>query len=141
MMICGVLPIDTMRDYVGPVTLLLSKITKEVFEVDFKIELPPRDSSLYTVSTFLQLVAAKKGWFTGRNLPNEFQAAKSVLKAYTTGALLFCETRPDYDAEKHGAIQQCGFGMDLEAKATGDARNYEEMKEASSDDENASDSE
>lgn len=53
MMICGVLPIDTMRDYIGPVTLILSRMTKEVLEQTFKIELPPRDSPLYTVSTFL----------------------------------------------------------------------------------------
>ena len=32
MMICGVLPIDTMREYVSPITLFLSKITKEVIE-------------------------------------------------------------------------------------------------------------
>lgn len=32
MMICGVLPIDTMREYVSPITLFLAKITKEVIE-------------------------------------------------------------------------------------------------------------
>lgn len=66
--------------------------------------MPPRDSSMYTVSTFCQLYAAKRGWFSGRNLPNEFLAAKALIKEYTTGKLLFCETRPDYDAEVHGVI-------------------------------------
>jgi large subunit GTPase 1 len=102
MMICGVLPIDTMRDYIGPVASILSRVTKEVLEASFKIEMPPRDSLMYTVSTFLQLYASKLGWFTGRNLPNEFLAAKAILRDYTKGSLLFCEVRPDYSAEVHG---------------------------------------
>lgn len=117
-MTCGVLPIDTMRDYVGPITLILSRINKEVLEALFKIELPPRDSNLYTVSTFLQVYASKHGWFTGRNLPNEFLAAKAILREYTNGSLLFCETRPDFDSEKHGAVKQCGFNIDLTKNAT-----------------------
>lgn len=113
MMICGVLPIDTMRDYVGPISLILERISKEFLEIQYKIEMPARNSSLYNVSTFLQLFASKHGWFTGRNLPNEFLAAKHILKDYTTGSLLFCEVRPDFDPEKHGQIQQCGFGVEL----------------------------
>ena len=116
-MTCGVLPIDTMRDYIGPIGLILSRIDKEVLEAQFKIELPPRDSNLYTVSTFLSVFASKHGWFSGRNLPNEFLAAKAILKFYTNGNLLFCETRPDFDAEKHGKVKQCGFNVDLTAKA------------------------
>ena len=131
MMTCGVLPIDTMRDYVGPIGLILSRIDKEVLEAQFKIELPPRDSNLYTVSTFLQVYASKLGWFSGRNLPNEFLAAKAILKEYTNGKLLFCETRPDFDSEKHGKVQQCGLNVDLNAKPAVNAQNYEEIKEES----------
>jgi len=131
MMTCGVLPIDTMRDYIGPIGLILSRIDKEVLEAQFKIELPPRDSNLYTVSTFLSVFASKHGWFSGRNLPNEFLAAKAILKFYTNGNLLFCETRPDFDAEKHGKVKQCGFNVDLTAKAFVNAQNYEEIKEES----------
>lgn len=121
MMICGVLPIDTMRDYFGPIMSILTRMTKEVLEAQFKIEMPPRDSPLYTVSTFLQLYASRFGWFTGRNLPNEFLAAKAVLREYTTGSLLFCEVRPDYAADKHGEIVQCGFNIDLSKSAQANA--------------------
>ena len=84
-----------------------------MLEAQYKIELPPRDSSMYTVSTFLQLYASKKGWFSGRNLPNEFLAAKAILKEYTKGTLLYCETRPDYDEEIHGKIDQSGFNLNV----------------------------
>jgi large subunit GTPase 1 len=73
MMTCGVLPIDKMRDYIGPMGLILGKVPKEVLEAHYKIILPPRhNKKLYTVSTFCSTFAAKKGWFTGRSLPNEF---------------------------------------------------------------------
>jgi large subunit GTPase 1 len=105
MMTCGVLPIDKMRDYIGPMGLILGKIPKEVLEAHYKIILPPRENKkLYTVSTFCSTFAAKKGWFTGRSLPNEFQAAKTIMKDFTTGKLAFVHLRPDFDASKHDKV-------------------------------------
>jgi hypothetical protein len=103
--------------------------------------LPPRNDPLYTVSTFLGTFAAKKGWYTASNLPNEFQAAKKVLKDYTTGKLCFCMMRPDFDPSVHTKVLQAGFTLDLEEKAVPQANNYEEMKEANSDEEDDSDDE
>jgi hypothetical protein len=71
MMCCGVLPIDTMTDYHSPIALVLSRVPKETLENHYKIRLPPRDSKRYTASTFLAVYAAKKGFVTGRGLPNE----------------------------------------------------------------------
>lgn len=114
MMCCGVLPIDKMREYMAPIALILKRIPKEVLEAHYKINLPPRDDPrLYTVPFMLQTYAAKKGWFTGRSLPNESQAAKTILKDYTTGKLPFCMVRPDFDPAVHTAIQQCGFNVVL----------------------------
>ena len=53
MMCCGVLPIDQMRDHISPISLVLSRVSKEVLEVAYKIVLPPRNSAKYTTSTFL----------------------------------------------------------------------------------------
>jgi large subunit GTPase 1 len=104
-MTCGVLPIDKMREHVGPISLILSKIPKEVLEAHYKITLPPRDNKkLYTVSTFLSTYAAKKGWFTGRSLPAEIQAAKYIMKEFTTGKLAFVHLRPDFDPSKHKKV-------------------------------------
>ena len=50
---------------------------------------------------------------TGRGLPNENLASKTVMKDYTTGRLLHCMLRPDFDIEKHGDIQQSGFNLDM----------------------------
>ena len=94
-----------MRDHISPIQLVLSRVPKDVLEVSYKIILPPRDSHMYTAATFLQVIASKKGWYTGRGLPNENLAAKTVMKDYTTGRLLHCLIRPDFDIDKHGDIQ------------------------------------
>lgn len=52
-MTCGVLNIDTMRDYVAPIQLIMSRVPKEVLEAQYKVKLPPRDSNQYTASIFL----------------------------------------------------------------------------------------
>lgn len=89
MMTCGVLNIDTMRDYVGPIQLIMSRVPKEVLEVQYKLRLPPRDSEKYTATVFLMLIASSKGWLTGSATPNVAIAARSVLKDYTNGKLLY----------------------------------------------------
>ena len=113
MMCCGVLPIDQMRDHISPIKLVLSRVPKEVLEAMYKIYLPPMDSPKYTTSTFLQVFASKKGWKTGSGTPAEIHAAKVVMKDYTSGRLLHCQIRPDFNPENHDRPKQNGFNMDL----------------------------
>ena len=110
--------------------MILSKVPKEVLETQYKIKLPPRENKRYNCQTFLQLFAAKKGWITGRSLPNEFQAAKRVMKDFTSGKLLYVTLRPDYDVEKHGVVAQTGYKLDMTQEEEPDAQNYEELKSA-----------
>ena len=108
---CGVLPIQNIREYVQPVSLIASRIPKPVLEAYYKIQLPARDSARYTTLTFLNVYASKRGWITGNSNPNTAEAAKSVLKDYTTGALVFCHVRPDFNPAAHGALVQAGFDL------------------------------
>jgi len=142
MMCCGVLPIDKMREFTNPIALLLKRIPKEVLEAHYKIKLPPRDDPrLYTVSFFLQTYAAKKGWYTGRTLPNESQAAKHILKEYTTGKLTFCMIRPDFDPEIHTALKQCGFNVEIKEEEEASSQAYEEIKREEPEENSDSDQE
>jgi len=110
----GVLPIQNIRDYMSPCSLIMSRIPKEVLEAHYKIRLPSRTSSKYTTLNFLSIYALKKGWITGGSSnPNVAEAAKAVLKDFTTGALVFCHMRPDFNPEQHTAITQSGFGRSL----------------------------
>ena len=109
MMCCGVLPIDTMKDYISPISLIIHRVPRGVLEEHYKINLPAADSKNYSASMFLQILGAKKGLVTGRGLPNEAMAARFILKDYVNGRLLFCHIRPDYDREVHGEVVQSGF--------------------------------
>ena len=131
MMCCGVLPIDQMRDHITPINLILSRVPKEVLETQYKIYLPPANSSKYTTQTFLQVYASKKGWRTGSGTPAEMHAAKYILKDYTTGRLLHCQLRPDFNPEVHPQCQTSGYNLDLNelSQPMPSAQNYEEIKE------------
>jgi len=108
----GVLPIQNIRDYMSPCSLILSRISKEVLEAYYRIRLPPRESQKYTTLNFLSIYALKKGWITGGSSnPNVAEAAKVVLKDFTTGAIVFCHARPDFDPSKHEAVRQAGFDV------------------------------
>lgn len=108
---CGVLPIQNIREYVQPVSLIASRIPKPVLEAYYKIQLPARDSTKYTTLTFLNVYASKRGWITGNANPNTAEAAKAVLKDYTTGAIVFCHVRPDFNTAAHGSLVQSGFNL------------------------------
>lgn len=96
---CGVLPIHTIRDYISPVSLIMSRVPKEVLQAYYKIQLPARNHPRYTSMTLLCMIALKKGWITGSNNPNTAQCSRHVLTDYTTGQLVFCHLRPDYEME------------------------------------------
>ena len=82
-----------------------------MLEAYYKIQLPARDSTKYTTLTFLNVYASKRGWITGNANPNTAEAAKAVLKDYTTGAIVFCHVRPDFNTATHGALVQSGFNL------------------------------
>ena len=89
------------------------------------------ESNKYTAATFLQVYASKKGWKTGSGTPAEMHAAKIVMKDYTTGRLLHCQLRPDFDGSVHGPCMQNGFNLNLQAEElsqSASAQNYEEIK-------------
>lgn len=53
MMCNGVLPIDTMKDYLSPIALIINRIPKEILEDYYKIKLPNKSSTNYNASFFL----------------------------------------------------------------------------------------
>ena len=53
MMCCGVLPVDTMKDFISPISLIIHRVPKEVLESYYRIGLPPTTSRKYNASIFL----------------------------------------------------------------------------------------
>lgn len=96
----GITPIDKIVDYLLPIQLVIYNVPRWNLEAYYKIKLP----DLYSSTQFLQVIALKYGYLTGRSIPNEAMASRIILKDYVSGHLLYCYTRPDYSQEKHGEI-------------------------------------
>ena len=100
MLVNGILPIDNLREYHQPISIVIQHIPKKVLERFYKVELP----DIYSATQFLQVLATKRGFITGRALPDEAKMSKLVLKDYVGGKLIHCVLRPDYDENLHGFI-------------------------------------
>ncbi|EPQ60470.1 kinase-like protein [Gloeophyllum trabeum ATCC 11539] len=92
----GVLPIDQMREYTGPVTLVVKRIPKEVLEATYGLSM--RTSGYgqeVTASDLLIPYAISRGFMrSGQGNPDEARAARYILKDYVNAKLLYCHPPP-----------------------------------------------
>ena len=100
MLVNGIYPIDTLKDYHTPIHIIIQRIPARILNNFYKVQLP----DIYSAKQFLQILAEKRGFYTGNALPDEAKTAKLVLKDYVSGKLLYCYLRPDYSEEKFGYI-------------------------------------
>lgn len=98
-MVCnGVLPIDNIKDYLSPMDLLSQRIPKIVYEKLYGINLSEYKD--LDGSTVLATYSKKRGFVTGRGLPDEAKASKIMLKDFVNGKLLYVKLPPEYNGEK-----------------------------------------
>jgi large subunit GTPase 1 len=101
----GVLPIDQLREYTGPVALVAKRIPKSFLEALYGITIHMRPleeggTGVVTASELLRAYARARGFATtGQGNPDESRAARYILKDYVNGKLLYVEPPPgDIDA-------------------------------------------
>lgn len=96
----GVLPIDQLREYTGPVGLVVQRIPQPFLEAVYGIKIhtrPPEEggTGVPTASELLRAYARARGFATtGQGQPDESRAARYILKDYVNGKLLFCHPPP-----------------------------------------------
>jgi large subunit GTPase 1 len=96
----GVLPIDQLREFLGPAGLVAQRIPQRFLEAMYgmKIQVRPFEeggTGTPTASEILRAYAAARGFSTqGLGQPDESRAARYVLKDYVKGKLLFCHPPP-----------------------------------------------
>lgn len=91
-MVCnGVLSIDQMTDWLGPVQILCQRIPSEALNILYSTKMPP---PYCNANDFLVGIAKIKGFVTGHGNPDEARAARLVLKDYVAGKLIHCELPP-----------------------------------------------
>ena len=109
MLVNGIYPIDTISEIYNPIQIIINLIPSKILSNFYKVNLP----DIYSAKQFLQIIAKKRGFYTGNGLPEEAKTAKLVLRDYTSGKLLFCHLRPDFSEEKYGKIPQYENNIEL----------------------------
>ncbi|ODQ78034.1 hypothetical protein BABINDRAFT_40286 [Babjeviella inositovora NRRL Y-12698] len=97
----GVLPIDQLREYTGPCTLVAQRIPKYFLEAIYGIAIPTKrieegGTGVPTSQELLTAYARARGYMTaGFGSADESRAARYVLKDYVAGKLLYVQAPPD----------------------------------------------
>jgi len=106
-MVCnGVLPIDQLREPVGPITLLCQRIPRAILEGTYGINIiPPREDENPnrppTAQEFLHAFAYMRGFMKSSfGAPDEQRAARIILKDYVKGKLLYCTPPANVDEKE-----------------------------------------
>lgn len=96
----GVLPIDQMREFMGPVGLVTQRIPQRFLEAIYGITIKTRPveeggTGVPTAEELLRSYASARGFKTsGLGQPDASRAARYVLKDYVNGKLLFVSPPP-----------------------------------------------
>ncbi|CDZ96722.1 Predicted GTP-binding protein MMR1 [Phaffia rhodozyma] len=102
----GVLPIDQMREYSGPIELVARRVPREVLEMTYAIRIevtPIEDGGTGKVKAedFLSSYAIARGYTRASfGLPDTSRAARYVLKDYVNAKLLYCHPPPNTTADE-----------------------------------------
>lgn len=96
----GILPIDQLREFLGPVGLVTQRIPQPFLEAIYGIRIRTRaieegGTGIPTASELLRSYARARGFQTqGLGQPDESRAARYILKDYVNGKLLFVSPPP-----------------------------------------------
>ncbi|KAI9843476.1 MAG: hypothetical protein M1837_006322 [Sclerophora amabilis] len=96
----GILPIDQLREFTGPVALVAQRIPQAFLEAlyGYRIQTRPLEeggTGIPTAEEILIAYAVARGFTkTGQGQPDESRAARYILKDYVSGKLLFCQPPP-----------------------------------------------
>ncbi|KAL6942241.1 large subunit GTPase 1 [Hanseniaspora vineae] len=117
----GVLPIDQLRDYIGPCTLVVERVPKYYLEAIYGIHIQTRsveeggDGETPTAQEFLVSYARARGYMTqGFGSADESRASRYILKDYVNGKLLYINPPPHMEDDTPYTKEECKeFNKDL----------------------------
>ncbi|KAI0322692.1 P-loop containing nucleoside triphosphate hydrolase protein [Amylostereum chailletii] len=105
----GVLPIDQLREYTGPVALVAKRIPREVLDITYGLTIRSKTldeggNGIMTAEDLLITYAVARGFTrSGQGNPDEARAARHILKDYVNARLLFCQPPPGCSANDFNA--------------------------------------
>ncbi|CAL1695115.1 unnamed protein product [Somion occarium] len=96
----AVLPIDQLREYTGPTSLVVKRIPQEILEAVYGLSIRSRGveeggNGKITGEDLLITYAIGRGFTrSGQGNPDEARAARHILKDYVNAKLLYCHPPP-----------------------------------------------
>eukprot|EP00918_Siedleckia_nematoides_P070249 GHVU01153290.1.p1 GENE.GHVU01153290.1~~GHVU01153290.1.p1 ORF type:complete len:446 (-),score=41.22 GHVU01153290.1:970-2142(-) len=106
MVVNGILPIDQLRDYVSPVSLVAQRISRDVLQATYGILLPKPavdegedPNKPPTAHELLGAYGYMRGYMTHKGIPDFQKSARHILKDYVSGRLLYAQSPPDVSDE------------------------------------------
>ncbi|KAI0030214.1 P-loop containing nucleoside triphosphate hydrolase protein, partial [Vararia minispora EC-137] len=112
----GVLPIDQLKEYTGPISLVVKRIPRTVLESTYGLSIRQKGADeggnglSITAEDLLVSYAVARGFTrSGQGNPDEARAARYILKDYVNAKLLYCHPPLDVESE--------GFNHETHARA------------------------
>lgn len=112
MVINGVLPIDQMKDCLGPVRFIVDRIPKGFFEDIYGLAFEQDAKQNLTAEDLLNSFGFMRGYMTARGLPDVSRAARVICKDYINGKILHCEPPPNVDRKLYHNCSKLAEEMD-----------------------------
>lgn len=117
----GVLPIDQLRDYIGPCTLVAERIPRYFLEAVYGIHIQTKsvdeggNGEIPTAQELLVAYARARGYMTqGFGAADESRASRYILKDYVNGKLLYINPPPHMEDDTPFSREECQeFNKDL----------------------------
>lgn len=120
MIVNGVLPIDQMKDYVGPVRIIVNRIPRTFFQDIYGLAFEQRADQNLIAEDLLNAFGFMRGYMTARGLPDISRAARKICKDYINGKILYCEHPPNVDRKLYHSYSKLADAMRrIEEKAKG----------------------
>jgi len=92
MLLNGLYPVDTFKEYHSAVELLAYRIPQAVVSKQYGIHWKPEEP--YDADSILNKSAIIRGFMTGNGLPNQALTARNILKDYVNGVIVYCHLPP-----------------------------------------------
>lgn len=99
-LICnGILPIDRMRDCIGPVQWLCNRVAGKQLEETYSIKLNGKERGL-SAHHVLEEYARMRGFMAASGRPDEARGSRVILKDFNKGKILYCHPPPNLSEEQ-----------------------------------------
>jgi len=111
MVINGVLPIDQMKDCIGPVRLIVQRIPRVYLEEIYGLAFEQDATQNICAEDLLNAFGYMRGYMTPRGLPDISRASRVICKDYINGKIIYCEPPPGADRKLYHSKSKLALAL------------------------------